>query len=243
MKVSNPSTRPMTSIRTAGPFLTLRLLAVLAGFLAAAGVQAQTQFQGWCSQVKIQIVQELALERIGFEATLTVTNNDGADAITDFSAELSFEDPAITAPGADNNAAPLFFVRQPELENINRIDGTGVIAPTKTAIVKWFIIPTIGAGGTQPQGRRFSVGCNLGGKLQGVDIPASNMFAIPDTITVKPNDSGSGSVVTYDAVLKLKGPLALADPLLSLSFKKIGDRAGVGLVAALAGERVPTAAQ
>ncbi len=64
-----------------------------------------------------------------------------------------------------------------------------------------------------------------------------------DTITVKPDDSGAGSVVTYDAVLKLKGPLALADPLLGVSFKKIGDRAGVGLVAALAGERVPTAAQ
>jgi len=59
-----------------------------------------------------------------------------------------------------------------------------------------------------------------------------------DTITVKADDSGSGSIVTYDAVLKLKGPLALADPLLGRSFKQIGDRAAVGLVAALAGERV-----
>ena len=59
-----------------------------------------------------------------------------------------------------------------------------------------------------------------------------------DTITVKPDDKGSGSVVTYDAVLKLKGPLALADPLLRLSFNKIGDRAAAGLVTALSGERV-----
>lgn len=59
-----------------------------------------------------------------------------------------------------------------------------------------------------------------------------------DTITVSQDDSGSGSVVTYDAVLKLKGPLGLADPLPRRSFKQIGDRAAVGLIAALAGERV-----
>lgn len=149
-------------------------------------LHATTQFQGWCSQVKIQIVQELALERTGFEATLTVTNNDGVDAITDFLAELTFEDPTVTEEGSSNNASHLFFVRQPTLENINRVDGTGVISPTKTAVVRWFIIPTIGAGGSQPQGRQFKIGCNLSGKLQGVTIPRDNMFAIPDTITVKP---------------------------------------------------------
>ena len=46
-----------------------------------------------------------------------------------------------------------------------------------------------------------------------------------------------GSIVTYDTVLKLKGPLGLADPLLARSFKKIGDRAAAGLETALAGER------
>lgn len=57
-----------------------------------------------------------------------------------------------------------------------------------------------------------------------------------DTITVVPD--GTGSIVTYDAVLKLKGPLALADPLLRISFDKIGDKAAAGLVAALSGQRV-----
>jgi polyketide cyclase/dehydrase/lipid transport protein len=59
-----------------------------------------------------------------------------------------------------------------------------------------------------------------------------------DTVTVEQDESGSGSVVTYDAVLKLKGLLGLADPLLGLSFKRIGDRAAAGLVSALSGERV-----
>lgn len=69
-----------------------------------------------------------------------------------------------------------------------------------------------------------------------VAFAESSLFTSRDTITVEPE--GSGSIVTYDAVLKLKGPLGLADPLLGLSFNKIGDRAAAGLVTALAGERI-----
>jgi hypothetical protein len=57
-----------------------------------------------------------------------------------------------------------------------------------------------------------------------------------DTITVEAD--GDGSIVTYDAQLKLKGLLGLSDPLLGLTFKQIGDRAAAGLVERLSGERV-----
>ena len=57
-----------------------------------------------------------------------------------------------------------------------------------------------------------------------------------DTITVEPE--AEGSIVTYDAVLRLKGLLGLSDPLLRLTFNQIGDRAAAGLVDALTGERV-----
>ena len=57
-----------------------------------------------------------------------------------------------------------------------------------------------------------------------------------DTITVEAD--GNGSIVTYDAELKLKGLLGLSDPLLGLTFNQIGDRAAAGLVETLAGERV-----
>ncbi len=57
-----------------------------------------------------------------------------------------------------------------------------------------------------------------------------------DTITVVPD--GAGSIVTYDAVLKMKGLLGLSDPLLGLTFNQIGDRATAGLIEALAGERI-----
>lgn len=41
--------------------------------------------------------------------------------------------------------------------------------------------------------------------------------------------AGTGSTVTYDAEVKLRGPLGLFDGLLSRSFQQIGDRAAAGL--------------
>lgn len=54
-----------------------------------------------------------------------------------------------------------------------------------------------------------------------------------DEVRVEPD--GTGSVVTYDAVLTLNGPLRIFDRLLALAFKRIGDRAAVGLRKALGG--------
>jgi hypothetical protein len=51
-----------------------------------------------------------------------------------------------------------------------------------------------------------------------------------DEITVTPGHDGLADV-TYDATLSLKGPLALADPVLALIFGRLGDKARSGLVA------------
>ena len=51
---------------------------------------------------------------------------------------------------------------------------------------------------------------------------------------------GVGSVVTYDAELRLNGPLAVFDLGLRLVFDRIGDRAAAGLRRALQGEAVPS---
>ena len=55
-----------------------------------------------------------------------------------------------------------------------------------------------------------------------------------DTMTFEPRPAG-GTAVTYDADLKLKGPLRLLDPLLRLAFGRIGDKAAAGLRERLAG--------
>jgi len=57
---------------------------------------------------------------------------------------------------------------------------------------------------------------------------------------------GAGTRVNYDAELTLKGPLRLADPLLGLAFRRVGDRALDGLRTTLAlkaaGDRSPASA-
>lgn len=69
-----------------------------------------------------------------------------------------------------------------------------------------------------------------------VAVAKNSRLTSDDTITVRAE--GDGSIVTYDATLSLNGILRFADPLLSLAFKRIGDRAADGLVEALSGERV-----
>lgn len=53
-----------------------------------------------------------------------------------------------------------------------------------------------------------------------------------DTITFKAAQGGTH--VTYDARLTLKGPMRIADPLLGLAFKRVGDQALAGMRAKLA---------
>lgn len=64
-------------------------------------------------------------------------------------------------------------------------------------------------------------------------VATSTLFTSDDRITVEAD--GDGSLVTYDAELRLNGPLRLADPFLKLAFGRIGDRAAAGLRTALDG--------
>jgi hypothetical protein len=161
---------------------TAALIALAAGTLHGQAVPA-----GLCARVRIEIAQELTLERIGFEATLEVTNNDGEDPLTEFSARLFFRDPSRDPTDPLYNAGNMFFIQPPVLENINRIDGSGIIGPTKKAVVRWFIIPKIEAGGTDPRGKIYQVGCELAANIRGDAVPAEALLTIPETITVVPD--------------------------------------------------------
>ncbi len=65
----------------------------------------------------------------------------------------------------------------------------------------------------------------------------SRMLTSIDRVSVNA-DAASGCLVTYDAELRLNGPLRMADVALKPMFKRIGDRAAQGLVIALAGDVV-----
>ena len=62
-------------------------------------------------------------------------------------------------------------------------------------------------------------------------VARSLVFTSIDRITVEPD--GKGSVVTYDADLRLNGVLRVGDLGLRLVFGQIGDRAAAGLRRAL----------
>lgn len=133
------------------------------------------------------ISQQLTLERVGFLATLQITDNDPNDPITDFAANLTFENALLSTNGVVNDASGLFFVQPPTLQNIQGVSGDGSIGPNQTATINWFIIPTTKAGGTTPDGLHYQVSAALSGKLRGVDIPAATLQVLPATITVFPD--------------------------------------------------------
>ena len=58
-------------------------------------------------------------------------------------------------------------------------------------------------------------------------VARSSVFTSIDRITVEPD--GTGSVITYDADLRLNGVLRIGDLGLRLVFGQIGDRAAAGL--------------
>lgn len=64
----------------------------------------------------------------------------------------------------------------------------------------------------------------------------SRLLTSVDEISVEPADGGS--IVTYDARLTLNGPLGALDPFLGIAFQQIGNKAAVGLIKALRGERI-----
>ena len=65
-------------------------------------------------------------------------------------------------------------------------------------------------------------------------VARSLIFTSIDRITVEPD--GKGSIVTYDADLRLNGVLRIGDLGLRLVFGRIGDRAANGLRRALGGQ-------
>jgi carbon monoxide dehydrogenase subunit G len=67
-------------------------------------------------------------------------------------------------------------------------------------------------------------------------LARSAVFTSDDTISVVADDHGT--VVTYDADLRLNGPLRLADWLLVPVFHRIGEAASAGLRDELSGVRV-----
>jgi hypothetical protein len=164
-----------------------RFGAVAAMAACAASLSPLVHAQGAvCAQVKIEIKQKLSLERQAFDAHMQITNGLDTSAIQNVGVNLTFQDQAgnnVVATSDPNNTSASFFVRVDTLSGIGAIDGTGSVGPKTTGDIHWLIIPAVGTGGTQPQGKLYFIGATLSYSLAG---QTSTVNVTPDFVTVKP---------------------------------------------------------
>ncbi|MEW5883899.1 MAG: kelch repeat-containing protein, partial [Armatimonadota bacterium] len=144
----------------------------------SASVGAPTVLgQAICAAAKLELGQEAALEREGFTARLSMTNNLGDLPLSDLRVEVIILD----SDGLP--ASHLFFVGVTNLEGVAAVDGTGVVQPAGTAKASWLIVPSPGAGGTAAAGIRYTAQARMTFNTGGVPRIVTTF---PVAITVKP---------------------------------------------------------
>lgn len=139
-----------------------------------------------CAQVKIEVKQELTLERQAFDAHLRINNGLTHISLEDIDIEVSFTDEErspVLASSDPGNTEALFFIRLESMENIDSVAGSGSIGPATSADIHWMIIPSPGSSSGLQQGKLYYVGAKLtytiGGEVNATEVS-------PDYIFVKP---------------------------------------------------------
>lgn len=168
-------------------FLSLRQMFLLffsVGALLLSGtVRAQETV---CAKVKIEIKQELTLERQAFDAQMKINNTTTNGVIENVSVVVKITEengtPVLITDDPTNLSAK-FFVRVSNKENIDNVSGTGTVNPSTTSAVNWLIIPAPGSAGSNPLGKKYLVGATLKYRFGGDD---QVLEVSPDVITVKP---------------------------------------------------------
>ena len=164
-----------------------RLVSGLAFFLllAISWLPAFAQ-ETVCARVKIEIKQELTLERQAFDAELRITNTLPATTLDFVKVDVWVTDEngqQVSVTTDPNNLSAAFFLRQTRTEHIDNTDGTGQVAASTTAIANWVLIPAPGSAGITPLGKRYLVGATLRYQF-GTETHVLELT--PDAITVRP---------------------------------------------------------
>ena len=164
------------------PLLFFSLVLLFPAFSHAA--------ESTCAEVKIQISQELTLERQAFDAHMRIKNGLANITLEHVQVVVNFEDEdgnsvvASSDPDVDPEATGArFFISVDSMENIDDVDGQGTINPSTSADIHWMIIPVPGAADGYAQGKLYFVGATLTYEIGGVE----NVTEVtPDYIYVKP---------------------------------------------------------
>jgi len=97
-----------------------------------------------CATVKMEIAQEVTLERQAFDAHMRIKNDLEGLSLTNVNVEVIFTDgegQTVTATSDPNNTNALFFITVDSMSGIADVSGSGVVAPATAADIHWLIIP------------------------------------------------------------------------------------------------------
>lgn len=159
----------------------------LVGLFSVAGAACPSLAQETaCSVVRIDIRQELTLERQAFDAHMRITNALDTSALTDVGINVWFRDAdgnAILASSDPDHTDAEFFIALDSTSGIDSVEGGGTIAAGATADIYWIIIPAPGSAGSSPSGRLVQIGASLSYTLAG---EAETIEVAPDFVTVRP---------------------------------------------------------
>lgn len=133
-----------------------------------------------CVRVKIEIDQELTLERQGFEARMNI-GNGGPTALENLGVVVKFRDAnnnAVVATSDPNDLSAKFFIRLTSSAALpSRVAGGA------EERLRWLIIPSPSAAEENPLGTLYFVGATLSYTTAGVP---SAIEVSPDSIRVLP---------------------------------------------------------
>ncbi len=163
--------------------LLLSLLILMFSIILPVGVSSAAPV---CARVKIEIRQELTLERQAFDAMMRISNTLDTIAIENINISVNFKDEngvPVLATSDPNNTTAKFFIKVDSLLQITDVTGLGRVEPLTTAEIHWLIIPAPGAAEGLPTGKLYFVGATLDYTIGG---QPEQVITTDDFITVKP---------------------------------------------------------
>lgn len=142
--------------------------------------------QAVCAEVKIEIKQEMTLERQAFDAHMKISNGLSHISLEKVIISIRFSDEdgdTVLATNDPDEPSARFFIRVDSMTNISDVAGSGKIAPSTSADIHWLIIPAPGASKGLESGTLYYVGATISYTIGG----ESHITEVtPDYIFVKP---------------------------------------------------------
>ena len=142
-----------------------------------------------CAEVKIEIVQEMTLERQGFDAHMKINNGLSHITLENVMVEVTFDDeegnPVLASSDPENTGA-VFYIREDSDGITDNGDGSwdiDPVGPSTSSDLHWLIVPSPGAANEAPGGTLYYVGAKLTYTIGGEEHIT---IVTPDYIYVKP---------------------------------------------------------